>query len=127
MAAAAACEGSIADIRKFPYLGTEEEDPRTRFGEIKSNVFTTESYVSPGAVISPPAPYQENCEIAGDCADGDATGLPKFTVLTGVVAALDIQNIDTDMIIPKEFLKTIKRAGLGFAAFAELRYENPEE
>ena len=42
----------------------------------------------------------------------------------GIAAPLDIQNIDTDMIIPKEFLKTIKRAGLGFAAFAELRYEN---
>jgi len=42
-------------------------------------------------------------------------------------APLDIQNIDTDMIIPKEFLKTIKRAGLGFAAFAELRYHNPDQ
>jgi 3-isopropylmalate dehydratase len=47
--------------------------------------------------------------------------------LTGVVAPLDIQNIDTDMIIPKEFLKTIKRSGLGFAAFAELPYENADE
>ncbi|KAH8066667.1 3-isopropylmalate dehydratase [Aureococcus anophagefferens] len=45
---------------------------------------------------------------------------------TGLAAPLDIQNIDTDMIIPKEFLKTIKRSGLGFAAFAELRYENPD-
>jgi len=44
--------------------------------------------------------------------------------VSGIAAPLDIQNIDTDMIIPKEFLKTIKRAGLGFAAFAELRYEN---
>merc|ERR1712176_47849 len=35
--------------------------------------------------------------------------------------------IDTDMIIPKEFLKTIKRAGLGFAAFAELRYHNADK
>jgi 3-isopropylmalate dehydratase small subunit len=48
-------------------------------------------------------------------------------VLKGKSAPLDIQNIDTDMIIPKEFLKTIKRAGLGFAAFAELRYENADE
>ena len=39
----------------------------------------------------------------------------------------DIQNIDTDMIIPKLFLKTIKRSGLGFTAFAELRYQNPEQ
>ena len=52
---------------------------------------------------------------------------PSFTTLSGVAAPLDIQNIDTDMIIPKEYLKTIKRTGLGFAAFAELRYENPVE
>merc|ERR1719327_334343 len=47
-----------------------------------------------------------------------------FTTLTGLAAPLDIENVDTDMIIPKEFLKTIKRSGLGFAAFAELRYVN---
>jgi 3-isopropylmalate dehydratase len=126
MAAAAAVSGAIADVRKFPYLGSESEDPRTVNADVKSNVFTTESYVSPGAVISPPAPYQEN-KAEGASDEGAPTGLPKFTVLTGVAAPLDIQNIDTDMIIPKEFLKTIKRSGLGFAAFAELRYENPEE
>jgi len=54
-------------------------------------------------------------------------GLPEFTVFQGKSAPLDIQNIDTDMIIPKEFLKTIKRAGLGFAAFAELRYHNADQ
>jgi 3-isopropylmalate dehydratase len=126
MAAAAAVSGTIADVRKFPYLGTEEEDPRTKNVDVKSNVFTTESYVSPGAVISPPAPYLADRGDSDDAAGG-AAGLPKFTVLTGVAAPLDIQNIDTDMIIPKEFLKTIQRSGLGFAAFAELRYENPEE
>ena len=126
MAAVAAVSGAIADVRKFPYLGTKEEDPRTRNVDVRSNVFTTESYVSPGAVISPPAPYLEGRGDSAEAVDGPA-GLPKFTVLTGVAAPLDIQNIDTDMIIPKEFLKTIQRAGLGFAAFAELRYENPEE
>ena len=52
------------------------------------------------------------------------TDISKFVNLKGTAAPLDIQNIDTDMIIPKEFLKTIKRSGLGFAAFAELRYVN---
>ncbi len=51
----------------------------------------------------------------------------QFTTLKGIAAPLDIQNVDTDMIIPKEYLKTIKRTGLGFAAFAELRYTNPVE
>ena len=53
--------------------------------------------------------------------------MPEFTNLKGVTAPLDIQNVDTDMIIPKEYLKTIRRTGLGFAAFAELRYHNPVE
>ena len=126
MAAAAACSGRISDVRKFPYLGAEDEDPRTVHGESRSRVFTTESYASPGAVVSPQAPYQRDGNSAGG-GSGERAGLPKFTVLTGVAAPLDIQNIDTDMIIPKEFLKTIQRAGLGFAAFAELRYLNPEE
>jgi 3-isopropylmalate dehydratase len=125
MAAAAAVSGTIADVRKFPYLGDESNDPR-KVKDVKSNVFSTERYVSPGAVISPPAPYlQSKGDVAS--ASSGAAGLPKFTTLTGVAAPLDIQNIDTDMIIPKEFLKTIQRSGLGFAAFAELRYENPEE
>lgn len=47
--------------------------------------------------------------------------MDKFTILTGVAAPLPIINIDTDMIIPKQFLKTIKRTGLGTALFHELR------
>lgn len=124
MAAAAAISGALADIRKFPYLGDADSDPRKIEANNKgSRVFSTEQYVSPGAVIDPPAPYMS--EITGDAEV--ASGLPKFQVVKGKSAALDIQNIDTDMIIPKEFLKTIKRAGLGFAAFAELRYHNADE
>jgi len=57
--------------------------------------------------------------------------MEKFTTLTGVAAPLPIVNVDTDMIIPKQFLKTIKRTGLGRGLFADMRYredgsENPE-
>ncbi|MDX1717374.1 MAG: 3-isopropylmalate dehydratase small subunit [Anderseniella sp.] len=48
--------------------------------------------------------------------------MDKFTTLTGVAAPLPITNIDTDMIIPKQFLKTIKRTGLGKSLFFEMRY-----
>ncbi|MBF0334024.1 MAG: 3-isopropylmalate dehydratase small subunit [Alphaproteobacteria bacterium] len=48
--------------------------------------------------------------------------MDKFTVLTGVAAPLAIVNIDTDMLIPKQFLKTIKRTGLGKNLFDEMRY-----
>lgn len=57
--------------------------------------------------------------------------MEKFTVLEGVAAPLKIINVDTDMIIPKQYLKTIKRTGLGKGLFSEQRYkddgsENPD-
>ena len=48
----------------------------------------------------------------------------KFTKLKSIPAYLPIANIDTDMIIPKQFLKTIKRTGLGTNLFYEMRYDN---
>lgn len=50
--------------------------------------------------------------------------MEKFTKLTGVAAPLPVVNIDTDMIIPKDYLKTIKRTGLGKGLFAEARYKD---
>lgn len=57
--------------------------------------------------------------------------MDKFTTLTSVAAPMPIVNVDTDMIIPKDYLKTIKRTGLGKGLFAEMRYnedgsENPD-
>ena len=49
--------------------------------------------------------------------------MDKFTVLKGIAAPLPMINVDTDMIIPKQFLKTIKRSGLGKNLFHELRYD----
>jgi 3-isopropylmalate/(R)-2-methylmalate dehydratase small subunit len=48
--------------------------------------------------------------------------MQKFETLTGVAAPIEIDNVDTDMIIPKQYLKTIKRTGLGAGLFAEMRY-----
>ena len=50
--------------------------------------------------------------------------MDKFTTLTGVAAPLPITNIDTDMIIPKQYLKTIQRTGLGKGLFSEMRYND---
>jgi 3-isopropylmalate/(R)-2-methylmalate dehydratase small subunit len=50
--------------------------------------------------------------------------MDKFTTLDGIAAPLPMINVDTDKIIPKQFLKTIKRTGLGKALFDELRYKN---
>jgi len=52
------------------------------------------------------------------------TKMQKFNSLTGIPAYLPIVNIDTDMIIPKQFLKTIKRTGLGKNLFFEMRYDD---
>ncbi len=49
--------------------------------------------------------------------------MQKFTKLTGVAAPMPLVNIDTDMIIPKQFLKTIKRTGLGANLFDEMRFD----
>ncbi|MCX7302244.1 MAG: 3-isopropylmalate dehydratase small subunit [Rhodobacterales bacterium] len=57
--------------------------------------------------------------------------MDAFTTLSGIAAPMPLVNIDTDMIIPKQYLKTIKRTGLGVALFDEMRYntdgsEKPE-
>ena len=49
--------------------------------------------------------------------------MDKFTTLTGIAAPMPLVNIDTDMIIPKQFLKTIKRSGLGKNLFDEMRFD----
>ena len=49
--------------------------------------------------------------------------MQPFITLTGIAAPLPIQNVDTDMIIPKQFLKTIKRTGLGKNLFHEMRFD----
>ena len=49
--------------------------------------------------------------------------MEKFTNLTGIAAPMPLVNIDTDMIIPKQFLKTIKRTGLGANLFDEMRFD----
>jgi len=49
--------------------------------------------------------------------------MDKFTTLTGIAAPMPLVNIDTDMIIPKQFLKTIHRSGLGKNLFDEMRYD----
>ena len=49
--------------------------------------------------------------------------MEKFNILKGIPANLPMINVDTDMIIPKQFLKTIKRTGLGKSLFFEIRYD----
>ncbi|QDZ18390.1 3-isopropylmalate dehydratase [Chloropicon primus] len=114
MAAAAAVAGHLTDVRK---LLPDSMD---------MSVLDSKEFLLPVA----PAERAVKEKVAERA--GGGVGMPKFTTLKGIGAKLDIQNIDTDMIIPKQFLKTIKRSGLGVSAFYELRYdpetgeENPD-
>jgi 3-isopropylmalate/(R)-2-methylmalate dehydratase small subunit len=56
------------------------------------------------------------------CGIGKERAMKSFTVMQGVVAPMDRANVDTDLIIPKQFLKSIKRSGFGPNLFDELRY-----
>jgi 3-isopropylmalate dehydratase len=113
MAAAAAITGKLTDVRELvPATGSDFK------------VTDWSEFV--GTSCPPPAPAfstKPSEAKATTASTGDAAGMPKFTTLSGVAAPLDMQNVDTDMIIPKQFLKTIKRTGLGKSAFFELRYK----
>ena len=115
MAAAAAIAGTLADVRALDVQRAHapSADATGATGALHARMYA-EAIDSAGPII------REGASSGGG-------GIPKFTNLKGVAAPLDVQNIDTDMIIPKEYLKTIKRTGLGFAAFAELRYTNPND
>jgi len=65
---------------------------------------------------------EDNAPHTNTIASHSSAGLPKFEILKGFAAPLDRSNVDTDAIIPKQFLKTIKRTGLGSALFYALRY-----
>ncbi|CAG7848694.1 3-isopropylmalate dehydratase; AltName: Full=Alpha-IPM isomerase; Short=IPMI; AltName: Full=Isopropylmalate isomerase [Serendipita indica DSM 11827] len=116
MAAAAALTGKLTDVRKL----MSKDDGTTTRGAGASAPFLTDE------VLPPPAP------IPVESAIGKAEpeipekvvpsgNVPKFTVVKGIAAPLHIANVDTDMIIPKQFLKTLKRTGLGNALFYTLR------
>lgn len=115
MAAAAAVTGHLTDVRELLPDGMDMSG------------MDSKEFLLPVAPLE--AARQEK---SGGPGPSTAGGMPAFTTLRGVGAKLDLQNIDTDMIIPKQFLKTIKRSGLGVSAFYDMRYdpatgeENPE-
>ncbi|GAA6001444.1 3-isopropylmalate dehydratase LEU1 [Rhodotorula paludigena] len=121
MAAAAAIAGHLADARKYqqedrpaapvPAVEIAPEDP------VVSTKQTPDA-ADDGVVESAAAP-----EIAAPITQA-SVGMPKFEVVKGTAAPLERANVDTDLIIPARFLKTIKRTGLGVSLFASLRYND---
>lgn len=123
MAAAAAIVGKLADVRKLteykssPHVeafkapsGKPHVDERVEESDGEKEMITDQPQDS--------SPHTNTLAV-----HSAAGGLPKFTTLKGIAAPLEMSNVDTDAIIPKQFLKTIKRTGLGSALFNALRYE----
>ncbi|KAL2831945.1 aconitase family-domain-containing protein [Aspergillus pseudoustus] len=125
MAATSAIVGKLADVREHlvasPRLGKVQ--PRVDVQPEAEEVDTEEEL---DRILDQPADNEPHTNTSAGAA-GVSAGLPKFTTLKGIAAPMDRSNVDTDAIIPKQFLKTIKRTGLGTALFYELRYKNNEE
>ncbi|KAI9322777.1 3-isopropylmalate dehydratase [Dichotomocladium elegans] len=127
MAAAAAVTGYFTDVRKL--LPKDETQQSSSAARPPSPVIAHEvlppvedhAKAADQADIVTDAPAEPSTPPSA--APGDSAGMPKFTTLKGYAAPMDIANIDTDMIIPKQFLKTIKRTGLGVALFYNIRYD----
>jgi 3-isopropylmalate dehydratase len=114
MAAAAAITGKLTDVRKFLGKPSESNGTTTVMKTVSALDFLDDATASPAALGRedstddlPPASSPSSVE--------------KFIVVKGITAPLHIENVDTDMIIPKQFLKTLKRTGLADALFYTLR------
>ncbi|KZS98060.1 aconitase [Sistotremastrum niveocremeum HHB9708] len=116
MAAAAAMTGKLTDVRK--YLGGSQ----TTGGSAPLKITSPYDYLDPPQV--PPAPVAlapSDIPSIADQATSVPSSIPPFRIVKGIAAPLAIENVDTDMIIPKQFLKTLKRTGLANALFYTLR------
>ncbi|KAG6007757.1 hypothetical protein E4U21_005596 [Claviceps maximensis] len=126
MAAAAAIVGRLADVRK---LSNYTASPHVEASNTPSKGTTSGEAPHVDERVADDAHERE--VIADQPEDSQphtntsvpgSAGLPRFVSLRGIAAPLDMANVDTDAIIPKQFLKTIKRTGLGTALFHALRH-----
>lgn len=117
MAAAAAIVGKLADVRGLE-VPTPPTEPRSKL-EVSEELAEINIDDNSERLLDQP---EDDRHFAGIKVQESSTVFPKFTKIKGIAAPLDRSNVDTDAIIPKQFLKTIKRTGLGSALFYALRY-----
>lgn len=136
MAAAAGVVGRFVDIREFQYQDSVDE-PRISVSSNEDEALQNAVYEHEKEI---PGSREDASEVDDDHirdippnehklketqSDGDKpapAGMDPFTCVSGIAAPLDKANVDTDAIIPKQFLKTIKRTGLSKGLFYELRF-----
>ena len=118
MAAAAAIVGKLADVRKLTEHNPTPSKvaPKTELNPEISDIDTDDDIER---LLDLP---EDNQPHANSSTASSSGGQTKFTTLKGIAAPMERSNIDTDAIIPKQFLKTIKRTGLGSALFYALRF-----
>ncbi|TFK29313.1 aconitase [Coprinopsis marcescibilis] len=114
MAAAAALTGKLTDVRQF-FTPSAESTATTGAANLK--VSDPAQFMDEPSV--PPLPITHSSP--SDLPSEAPSTVEKFTIVKGITAPLHIENVDTDMIIPKQFLKTLKRTGLADALFFTLR------
>ncbi|KAK9466872.1 aconitase family-domain-containing protein [Lipomyces arxii] len=131
MAAAAAISGHITDIREYYKAEKKaaiEISVPSSLSEVSESDYTEPEFESDSGEPEFVAPVVAS----STGSTTSATGIPAFTVLSGVAAPIMRTNVDTDAIIPKQFLKTIKRTGLSAGLFYADRFdpatgaENPD-
>lgn len=120
MAAAAAIIGKLADVRNLAGRNATpaKASPKVDVGGATPDIDTDDDL---DHLLDIP---EDNQPHANTDLPKSPAGLPKFTTLKGIAAPMDRSNVDTDAIIPKQFLKTIKRTGLGSALFHALRFDD---
>ncbi|KAI8334252.1 3-isopropylmalate dehydratase [Chlamydoabsidia padenii] len=121
MAAAAGIKGYLTDVRNMIPNEDVIKGTGRQHVEIESPKQTPATLPNPVEQSTLPSTTPAANTVSKSTTD--ASGMPSFTTLKGIAAPLDIANVDTDMIIPKQFLKTIKRTGLGTALFYALRFD----
>ena len=120
MAAAAAMTGHLTDVREFFGIRISESVPVIK--EINPSKFWTDPVLPPPEPQSATSNHDGKGSVSFPAASTPSVGR-SFTILKGIAAPLHIENIDTDMIIPKQFLKTLKRTGLADALFFNFRFD----
>lgn len=118
MAAAAAVVGKLADVRKLANANPTPTKASPKL-DVAPTIEDIDSEEELDRIMDIPEDTQPHTNAS---AIKEMGGLPKFITLKGIAAPMDKANVDTDAIIPKQFLKTIKRTGLGSALFHPLRY-----
>lgn len=127
MAAACAIAGKLADVRKIAGANASPVKSAPQIAVLDDS----EDDTATAEEITSDEDLDRIMDVPEDGASKPATGAPsagagmtKFTQLKGIAAPLERSNVDTDAIIPKQFLKTIKRSGLGSALFFQWRYDS---